>query len=107
MAKNTFERVYEIVARIPRGRVTTYGEIARMLGNPRLSRTVGYALNTAPGHLPCHRVVNRFGELSSAFQQGPVNAQRELLDDEGVPFQTNGRVDLESVIWFGEEEEKE
>ena len=61
---NVFQRVYEITARIPYGRVTNYGQIARLLGNPRLSRIVGCALNGAPADLPCHRVVNRLGGLS-------------------------------------------
>ena len=76
---NVFQRVYEITARIPYGRVTTYGQIARLLGNPRLSRIVGCALNGAPADLPCHRVVNRLGGLSDAFSPLGKESQRLLL----------------------------
>ena len=101
--ENMFQKVYAIVRMIPEGRVTTYGEIASMLGNPRLSRAVGYALHGSPDDpgLPCHRVVNRFGGLSRAFEQGGVNEQRQLLEEEGVPFTKEGNVDLQQVMWTG------
>ena len=94
---NTFEKIYEQVKRIPKGRVATYGQIAAMAGNPRLARVVGYALhvNPDPEHLKCYRVVNRFGELSSAFAFGGKNAQADLLAEEGIELDANGRVDLE------------
>ncbi len=93
---NTFEKIYEQVKLIPKGKVATYGQIAAMAGNPRLSRVVGYALhvNPDPEHIKCHRVVNRFGELSSAFAFGGKNIQAELLLEEGVELDENGRVDL-------------
>ena len=103
---NVFQRVYEITARIPYGRVTTYGQIARLLGNPRLSRIVGCALNGAPADLPCHRVVNRLGGLSDAFSPLGKESQRLLLEMEGVPFRLDGGVDLTACMWYGEEEEK-
>ncbi|MBQ8614358.1 MAG: MGMT family protein [Ruminiclostridium sp.] len=92
-----FEEIYMVVARIPKGKVTTYGNIARLAGNPRMSRVVGYALhrNSDPEHVPCHRVVNRFGEVSSAFAFGGGNRQRELLEEEGVEFDEDGRVKRE------------
>lgn len=92
-----FEEIYMVVARIPKGKVTTYGNIARLAGNPRMSRVVGYALhrNSDPEHVPCHRVVNRFGEVSSAFAFGGGNRQRELLEEEGVEFYEDGRVKRE------------
>lgn len=93
---NTFEKIYEIVKSIPKGKVATYGQVALMLGNPRASRVVGYALhqNPAPGIIPCHRVVNRDGRLSPAFTFGGENKQRRLLEDEGVGFLSNGNVDM-------------
>lgn len=100
--QNTFEKVYEIVAKIPRGRVTTYGQIARMIGNPRLSRAVGYALNTSPDGLPCHRVVNQEGRLARVFEHDGINEQRLLLEEEGVSFTPDGRVRMEAHMWFGE-----
>ena len=94
-SKNYFENVYELVKKVPKGKVVTYGEIARAIGNPRMSRQVGWALhvNPKPGVIPCHRVVNRFGELSSAFAFGGVNRQAELLSEEGVEVIDN-KVDL-------------
>ena len=91
---SVFQEVYRIVEQIPRGRVTTYGQIARMLGNPRLSRIVGCALNAAPDALPCHRVVNHAGRLAPSFQE-----QRELLQAEGIRFRPNGCVDLKQCLW--------
>ncbi len=101
---NTFERIYEVVRRIPRGRVATYGQIALMAGNPRWSQVVGYALhvNPDPEGIPCFRVVNRFGEVSSAFAFGGGNRQRELLEAEGVAFLPDGRVDMAGYCWDGE-----
>lgn len=100
--KSSFELIYDVVRRIPRGRVATYGQVAMLAGNPRWSRVVGYALhvNPEPGVIPCHRVVNRFGEPSSAFAFGGVNEQIALLENEGVTF-IDGRVDLEKYLWDG------
>lgn len=106
MSDNTFTKIYEVVKRIPRGKVCTYGQIALLVGNPRLSRVVGYALhvNPEPGVIPCHRVVNRNGEVSRAFAFGGENMQIQLLEDEGVEF-VAGRVPLDRYMWFGEEEQ--
>ena len=92
----TFEKVYAAVKLIPRGSVATYGQIASALGNPRLSRVVGYALhvNPEPGTIPCHRVVKRDGEVSSAFAFGGANRQVELLKAEGVAFLDDDHVDM-------------
>ncbi len=100
MEKNVFERIYEQVRRIPRGKVATYGWIAAMAGNPRWARVVGYALhvNPDPQTIPCHRVVNRLGEVSDAFAFGGGNRQRELLEQEGIIFDENGRIDLEKYL---------
>lgn len=94
---NTFEEIYEEVKLIPRGKVASYGYIACRVGNPRLSRVVGYALhvNPNPGEIPCHRVVMKNGSLTSAFAFGGENKQRELLLQEGVSFLPDGRVDME------------
>ena len=104
MNGTTFDRVYNLVARIPYGRVTTYGQIARLIGNPRLSRIVGCAMNAAPADLPCHRVVNRFGGLCDAFLRLGRETHRMLLELEGVPFLPDGTVDLEKVMWYGPQE---
>ena len=101
---SSFDRIFAIVGRIPRGRVTSYGQIARMLGNPRMSRVVGYAMHTAPASLPCHRVVNRFGGLSDAFSPAGRETHRMLLEMEGVTFTADGRVDMPRFFWAGGEE---
>lgn len=97
---NTFEQIYAVVCRIPRGKVASYGQVARLAGNPRLSRVVGYALhvNPDPDKIPCYRVVNRFGEVSEAFAFGGGNRQRDLLLADGVEFDENGRVKHEYFI---------
>ncbi len=96
-----FGRVYALVARIPRGRVITYGEIARMLGAPRAARAVGWAMHGNPhgARVPCHRVVQRGGSCSPNFRAGDPGAQRRLLEREGVRFRLDGRVDLETHQW--------
>ena len=78
--KNFYEKVYDIVAQIPKGKVTTYGCIAMRLGNIRLSRLVGNALhaNTDPVNVPCHRVVNREGKL------------HRCMFSEALTFKRNG-----------------
>lgn len=98
----TYELIYDAVKLIPRGKVATYGQIALLAGNPRWSRVVGYALhaNPDPQHIPCYRVVNRFGEPSPAFAFGGFDTQAALLESEGV-IVTEGRVDLEAYGWDG------
>ena len=102
---NTFERIYAVVKTIPKGKVATYGQVAALAGNPRWSRVVGYALhvNPQPGKIPCHRVVTRNGDLAKAFAFGGENMQRLLLEEEGVEFLTDGRVNLSLCLWNGED----
>ena len=96
-----FENVYEAVQLIPRGKVATYGQIARMIGSPRSSRAVGYALhaNPRPGVIPCHRVVNREGRLAPAFAFGGPEIQAQLLESEGVRVSADFVVDLGKYLW--------
>ena len=98
--KSTFELIYDVVKQIPEGCVATYGQVAALAGSRRWSRVVGYALhaNPDPEHIPCHRVVNRFGEVSKAFAFGGENQQIQLLEAEGVEF-IDGKVDLERFQW--------
>lgn len=93
---NTFEKIYEVVKSIPKGRVATYGQVAVLAGNPHWARVVGYALhnNPDPSTIPCHRVVNREGKLAAAFVFGGENVQRQLLENEGIVFEPDGRIDL-------------
>ncbi len=93
---SVFERIYDVVRTIPKGRVATYGQVAMLAGNPRWARVVGYALhnNPMPGVIPCHRVVNREGRVASAFAFGGEGVQRELLEAEGIVFEADGHIDL-------------
>ena len=96
--------VYEIlsaVSEIPEGKVSTYGQIAALIGRERNARLVGKVLSGADyyGDYPCHRVVNRLGETSSAFAFGGEDMQKTLLEDEGVEFDESGRVDLQKYQW--------
>ncbi len=96
MQQNTFQKIYEVVKSIPKGMVSTYGDVAFAAGNPRWARVVGFALhvNPKPDEIPCFRVVNRLGECSGSFAFGGFSVQRELLEKDGVTFLENGRVDL-------------
>ena len=98
---NFFNKVYDIVKQIPCGKVTTYGAIANMLGNKRMSRQVGWALhvNPQPYVIPCHRVVNRQGKLAGAFAFGGKNIQHDLLVSEGVEFVDEETVNLAKHGW--------
>lgn len=98
--KNSYEKIYDVVRRIPEGKVATYGQIARLAGNSKWSRVVGYALhvNPEPGVIPCHRVVNSKGEPSPAFAFGGENRQIGLLEAEGVSF-VDGHVDMKKFLW--------
>ncbi|MBQ4517116.1 MAG: MGMT family protein [Clostridia bacterium] len=93
---NTFEKIYEVVKSIPKGKVATYGQVALLAGNPRWARVVGYALhiNPEPGIIPCHRVVNREGRVAPGFVFGGEGVQRQLLEAEGIVFEPDGRIDL-------------
>ena len=94
------ESVYEYLKTIPKGKVVTYGMIARAIGHPRAARQVGNALhnNPTPVVVPCHRVVNREGRLAPAFAFGGIDKQAELLRSEGVEVIDN-YVDLSKYIW--------
>ena len=111
MEQSFSQRVYEVVKRIPAGKVATYGQVAALAGAPRNARFVGFALhaNPEPGVIPCHRVVFRDGSLAPGFAFGGEQRQRELLEDEGVVFMPpddkdaagaqGWRVDLKQCQW--------
>ena len=96
-----FESVYNVVSRIPRGKVLSYGDVARMCGYPRMSRQVGWALhvNPRPGEVPCHRVVFADGSLTSGFAFGGKDVQRALLEGEGVRVSDDYKVDMAVFRW--------
>ncbi len=95
-----FDKVYKVVAKIPYGKVTTYGAIAEVCGTKSSARTVGWALNGAKdSNLPCHRVVNRFGALTGKIHFGSPDIMEELLLSEGVEFDDDRCVVMEKYFW--------
>jgi O-6-methylguanine DNA methyltransferase len=98
--KDFFDKVYKIVAKIPYGKVATYGDIAEACGIRSSARTVGWALNGAKDSwLPCHRVVNRFGALTGKLHFGSSDLMEDLLSSEGVKFDKEGCVILKDYLW--------
>ena len=97
-AESRFKLIQRTVQRIPRGRVATYGQIARVAGLAGQARQVGYALHalSEDSGVPWHRVINAKGEISL---RGLADLQQALLEDEGVEFNRHGRVDLERYAW--------
>ncbi len=104
-SQSFFEKVYALAARIPAGRVMTYGQIAVCIGDGRSARYVGYAMRAAPEArgLPCHRVLNREGEPGRGGLFGGPAVHRRLLEDEGVLFLPDGRVDLAVCLFHPED----
>lgn len=96
--KKFFDKVYEIVKRIPKGKVASYGQIALMLGSPRSSRQVGWAMSKCPDELPWQRVVRADGSVAGGEYAA---LRRALLESEEVSFLPDGRVDMEECRWDG------
>lgn len=103
MTAGTYERIYRVVRRIPKGRVATYGQVARLAGIPGHARQVGYALNALgeDSGVPWHRVINARGEISKRSEPSYERIQRELLEAEGIRFDSSGRIRLEGHRWRG------
>ncbi|MCP4896697.1 MAG: cysteine methyltransferase [bacterium] len=102
--KNARDSVFEIVCRIPRGRVMTYGQISSMLASRLSPVAVGWMLHRCPEDLPWHRVVNASGGCSTErLPDLPHGIQQTLLEGEGVEFRINGTLDLEQYRWWPEE----
>ena len=99
--KTFFEQVYDLVATIPSGTVTTYGDIAKMLGRPRMSRFVGFAMSASAEkfELPWHRVTFADGRL---WDGQWAQVQHDMLAAEGVGFTPDGRIDVEKYRWHPE-----
>ncbi len=101
------DKVYNITSRIPRGKVASYGQIARLIGQPRKSRFVGFAMHsnprpgTGPEDIPCHRVVFKDGALCEGYVFGGPNEQKKMLEAEGVIFVDDTHVDMEKCQWNG------
>lgn len=110
MTANFYEQVYEVVRRIPAGKVTSYGRIARMLGRTRAARAVGYALNGLKdkqdhpeyADIPWQRVVNRVGQISTVNRELSSNRQADRLREEGVFVNDELQVEpFEQFLWEG------
>ena len=98
---SSYQRIYAVVRRIPKGQVATYGQVAAFAGLPGHARLVGYAMHGLPSHtkVPWHRVINAKGEVSPRSMHGFEEEQRYRLECEGISFDTRGRIDLEETRW--------
>jgi methylated-DNA-protein-cysteine methyltransferase-like protein len=97
-----FRRVYQVVRRIPYGRVTSYGAVARAVGSPGAARMVGWAMNRAyeqEEYVPAHRVVNRNGLLTGKIHFPGENTMKELLENEGIKVIDDQIQDFDKVFW--------
>ncbi len=107
ITRSFFQDVYDVVRLIPRGRVTTYGDIAKYLGSGGSSRMVGWAMNATHGQIPpvpAQRVVNRIGLLTGRHHFETPTAMQELLESEGVKIVNNQVQDFEKILWIPSEE---
>ncbi len=97
----SYRAIYEVVRKIPRGRVATYGQVAELAGLKGHARQVGYALHNLPegSNVPWQRVVNAAGRVSPRAWSGSEIQQQILLEEEGVVFDSGGRLDLETYRW--------
>lgn len=98
-SKNFFDRVYDVVRKIPEGKVMTYGQVADAIGT-KDARRVGQALHANPDStdVPCHRVVNKDGRLAPGYAFGGPNEQKNKLSSEGVLFTDSSHVDLRKCM---------
>src|SRR5215469_8328863 len=92
-------QVYALVSACPVGRVTTYGALAKAVGYPRGARMIGWIMNDTPHGVPAQRVINSKGELSGSWAFGSPDLMRQLLENEGIVFSEDGRVDLKRYGW--------
>lgn len=97
-SRSFFQLVYDLVSRIPEGRVASYGQIARMLGRPHAAREVGWAMRCCPDGLPWQRVVMADGSIAGGDF---ADMRRAMLEAEGVAFLLNGKVDMTVCRWDG------
>lgn len=101
MDDSFFEKVYEVVRKIPEGKVCTYGLIAEFVGSKQSARMVGYAMNASHslGNVPAHRVVNRKGMLTGKHHFPGTNLMQQLLENEGIIVENDQIVDFEKHLW--------
>jgi methylated-DNA-protein-cysteine methyltransferase-like protein len=98
---DSYKRIYSVVREIPRGRVATYGQVARLAGLGGQARQVGYALSAlnAEQDVPWHRVINSRGEISRRSEPGMEQVQKALLEKEGIIFEGGSRIQLHDYQW--------
>ena len=96
-----YRRIYDVVRKIPKGRVATYGQVAALAGLPGRARQVGYAMHALPSgtRVPWQRVINAQGKVSLRRRPGADITQRILLEREGIRFESRGRIALERFQW--------
>ena len=101
MSKEFFYQVYDVVKRIPYGKVTTYGAIAKYLGSAKSARTVGWAMNNSHqfNNIPAHRVVNRIGLLTGKHHFSGSNLMKQLLENEGLKIENDKIIDFKKYFW--------
>ena len=101
MSTNFFGQVYEVVKKIPFGKVTTYGTIATYLGSGASARTVGWAMNNSHqySNIPAHRVVNRNGLLTGKHHFSGTNLMQQLLESEGLKIEDDKIINFEKHLW--------
>lgn len=93
-----YKQVYKIVGNIPYGKVVSYGQIAWLTGRPQAARAVGQAMSRCPDNLPWHRVIKSDGSIAKSAHS---ELRRAILEDEGVPFSSENRVDINKCRWNG------
>ena len=107
MSQGFFDRVYRLVRLIPRGKVTTYGQVAALLGHPRAARTVGWALHALSEKqarvVPWQRVIGAGGRITTSCETHSAPLQRQLLEGEGIEFDRRDDVDMARFQWPGPE----
>lgn len=107
MESDFFDSVYKVVRLIPKGRVTSYGAIAKYLGSAGSSRIVGYAMNASHSQkpkVPAHRVVNRNGELTGKYHFSTPYEMQELLAKEKVRVENDKVIEFNKLFWNPDEE---
>ena len=102
-AQALFPRIYDIVRQVPRGKVTTYGDVAQLVGQECDARIAGYAMANCPADVPWQRVINAQGKIS--LQGEAAQKQRMRLEAEGIVFDQRGKIDLKRFRWAGPHDE--
>ncbi len=103
MEDNFYEKVFAVARKIPYGKVTSYGAIAKFIGSSQSARLVGWAMNKSELHvppIPAHRVVNRNGLLTGKNHFANTNTMIELLESEGIMIKDNKVVNFDECFWF-------